>query len=76
MIGNNVVQSPVNAQIHWETEFLNFKIDWEKVYTLIYKIAYTSKIQYFHLRMVNKYDCVKLSFIQMVNQKYQFILFY
>ena len=52
MIHSMVVQLPVNAQIHWETYVLNFKIDWEKVYTLIYKIEYTHKIKHFLLRMV------------------------
>ena len=31
---------------------MNLEIDWEKVYTLIYKIAYTPKIRYFLLTMV------------------------
>ena len=44
VIHNTIVQSPVNGQIHWEREFLNFKIYWEKVYTLIYKM-------HIHLRL-------------------------
>ena len=53
MICNKVVQSPFSAQVQWETDFQIFKIDWEKIHTLIYKIAYTPKIRYFLLRMVN-----------------------
>ena len=39
VIHNTVLQSTVNAQIQWETEFLNFKIHYKKVYTFTHKIA-------------------------------------